>query len=421
MRTSELAAANLRLQQEVAAHEHAIENLIAATDQLTASNRELEVFASAASHDLQEPLRKIRTFADRLLNRHTEGVSEAARDDLVRISSAAQRMSALIEDLLAYARLSRQAAAATPVDLGEVARGVLTDLALQIEGSAARVEIGPLPAVEADEAQMRQLLQNLVSNALKFVAPGTTPVVRVHAEVDRAATPPICRLFVADSGIGLDPRYGNRIFDMFQRLNERGRYPGSGIGLAICHRIVERHGGSIHVASRVGHGSTFVVTLPLAQTSPARGRGVRGEAMAKGKTDGGQGPGLLERAAQWVSVWSGSDYAFALAAATVGVWLLTGPLFDYSDTWQLVINTGTTIVTFLMVFLIQRSQNKEGRALQVKLDELISAVATASNRLIGAEELSERELEALARHYRHLTSRLEPGPVETPETTIDRK
>ena len=124
------------------------------------------------------------------------------------------------------------------------------------------------------------------------------------------------------------------------------------------------------------------------------------------------GAGRLERAAHAVTYWSGTDLAFALAAAAVLAWLLTGPLFDYSTTWQLVINTGTTIVTFLMVFLIQRSQNKESRALQIKLDELIAAVDKASNRLIGAEELSERELDALARHYRALGDRLGSGPAE---------
>ncbi len=137
--------------------------------------------------------------------------------------------------------------------------------------------------------------------------------------------------------------------------------------------------------------------------------------MASIDKDGEAGPGLLERAAQAVTCWSGTDQAFALAVGTVAAWLVTGPIFDYSNTWQLVINTGTTIITFLMVFLIQRSQNKEARALQVKLNELISAIGPASNRLIGAEELSERELEALAHHYKLLTQRLEPGSREAPE------
>ncbi len=268
-RTSQLARTNVRLQEEVEAHELTIGNLVSATGQLTSSNKELELFASAASHDLQEPLRKIRTFADRLLNRHAEGVSDAARDDLARIARAAERMSTLIEGLLAYSRLARQSGIARQVDLDEVVRGVLSDLALLIESGGARVEVGPLPTIEADEVQMRQLFQNLISNALKFVAPEAPAEIRVHGEVDPSAVPPFCRLFVADRGIGFEPRYREKVFDMFQRLHERGRYEGSGIGLAICRKIVERHGGTIEVSSEVGRGSTFVVTLPLEQPAPA--------------------------------------------------------------------------------------------------------------------------------------------------------
>lgn len=241
------------------------------TAQLERSNRELQDFAYVASHDLQEPLRKIETFADRLGTKHGEALSEEGRDYLKRIQNAATRMRTLVHDLLAFSRVTTQARPFAPVDLAEVARGVLTDLETLLERTDGVVELDELPTIEADPTQMQQLLQNLIGNALKFRREGQQPVVRVWSEpvtakrksADSGAAG--CRLFVADNGIGFDEKYLDRIFNPFQRLHGRGEYEGTGIGLAICRKIAERHGGAISATSRPGHGATFIVTLPARQ------------------------------------------------------------------------------------------------------------------------------------------------------------
>ncbi len=240
--------------------------------ELERSNRELEDFASVASHDLQEPLRKITAFGDRLAGR-AEALDEKGRDYLERMQAAAVRMQTLIEDLLAYSRVTTRARPFAPVDLGAVAREVLSDLELRIEKSGADVEMGALPTVHADPLQMRQLLQNLLANALKFQRPGESPAIRLTAEVldgggqasDGGPAPALCRLTVEDNGIGFDEKYLERLFKPFQRLHGQSAYEGTGIGLAICSKIAARHGGSITASSRPGEGARFVVTLPLTQ------------------------------------------------------------------------------------------------------------------------------------------------------------
>jgi signal transduction histidine kinase len=237
--------------------------------ELARSNRELEDFASVASHDLQEPLRKITAFGDRLAGR-AEALDEKGRDYLERMQAAAARMQTLIEDLLAYSRVTTRARPFAAVDLGEVVREALSDLELRIEKSGARVELGPLPSVHADPVQMRQLLQNLLSNAIKFQRPDAAPAIRVWAEVlggggegGGGGPPRVCRVVVEDNGIGFDEKYLGRLFKPFQRLHGQGAYEGTGIGLAICGKIAARHGGSITAASKPGQGARFVVTLPL--------------------------------------------------------------------------------------------------------------------------------------------------------------
>ncbi|HXU33015.1 MAG TPA: ATP-binding protein [Thermoanaerobaculia bacterium] len=268
-RTAALQASNARLEQEAGERERAIAELTAAGRQLQASNRELETFASVASHDLQEPLRKIRTFSDRLMQRHAGKLDPEGRDYLTRSANAAERMTKLIEDLLMYSRVTTHAQPEMPVDLSEVAAGVLSDLETRIADSHAQVHVEPLPKIQADAAQMRQLLQNLIANALKFVGPGQVPEVWVSGRIEPGAGAPICRLEVADHGIGIEERHHEKIFEMFQRLHGRETYEGTGIGLAICRKIAERHGGEIRVAERPGGGSLFVVTLPVNRKSAA--------------------------------------------------------------------------------------------------------------------------------------------------------
>jgi PAS domain S-box-containing protein len=230
---------------------------------LERSNRELETFASVASHDLQEPLRKIRAFGDRLTGKYGAQLEPTGRDYLARMCGAAARMQDLIENLLTISRITTKAQPFSPVDLGSVARDVLSDLESRIAQTAGRVEIGELPSVEADATQMHQLLQNLLGNALKFHRPGVPPVVRVSSRAllggDRF------EIQVQDSGLGFDDQYSERIFGMFQRLHGHSEFEGTGIGLAICRKIVERHGGTIVARGVPGQGAFFTVTLPFRQ------------------------------------------------------------------------------------------------------------------------------------------------------------
>jgi len=237
--------------------------------QLVASNRELQDFASVASHDLQEPLRKIQAFGDRLEARAAERLGHEGQDYLRRMRNAAGRMQILISDLLRFSRVTTQAQPFTQVDLSQIAGEVVTDLETRIDASGGRVEVGPLPTIDADATQMRQLIQNLIANALKFRDPDTAPVVRLEAEIDGGAN--VCKLLVRDNGIGFDEKYLDRIFNVFQRLHTRGTYEGTGIGLAVCRKIAERHGGSITAQSAPGKGSTFIVTLPLRRPNSEEG------------------------------------------------------------------------------------------------------------------------------------------------------
>ena len=250
------------------------ESLREAWGKLLHSNRDLESFAAVASHDLQEPLRKIQTFGERLQGSSGAALGEEGLDYLGRMIDAAGRMRALIQDLLALSRISAKTGTLVPVDLGRVAHEVVADLDLRITQNGATVEVGPLPTIEADGLQMRQLLQNLIGNALKYRRPEEPPVVKVwngypSASAESGETEPgangLCQINVEDNGIGFDEKYLDRIFNPFQRLHGRDRYEGSGIGLSICRRIVERHGGTITARSAPGHGSTFIVRLPLRQ------------------------------------------------------------------------------------------------------------------------------------------------------------
>jgi PAS domain S-box-containing protein len=237
--------------------------LAESTRNLKRSNRELDQFAYAASHDMQEPLRKIRVFANRLQEKHAAVLNDDARMHIDKIVSSAERMSGMINDLLEFARLSEKAGSARreTADLGEVVRGVLGDFELLIQQKGALVEIGELPAIEAVPLQMTQLFYNLLSNALKFTRTGEPPRVSVRCrQLDEA--PKRYEITVADNGIGFDQQYAEQIFEVFNRLNGRSEFEGSGIGLALCKRIVEAHHGSISAESKEGVGTVFKVVLP---------------------------------------------------------------------------------------------------------------------------------------------------------------
>jgi PAS domain S-box-containing protein len=249
---------------------------------LQRSNQELQEFAYVASHDLQEPLRKIQAFGNLLQEEYGEAIN-GGKAYLDRMRNAAARMQVLINDLLVFSRVTTKAQPFTSVNLKLVAIEVVDDLEAKIQATHGTVEVGELPTIDADPLQMRQMLQNLISNALKFQRRDIPPVVKIRADMVSIGEEPgdlqtetggpekadqlYCRLFVEDNGIGFDEKYLDRIFTVFQRLHGRSDYEGTGIGLAVVRKIVERHGGTITARSTPGQGSTFIVTLPAHTSS----------------------------------------------------------------------------------------------------------------------------------------------------------
>ncbi|HKA08519.1 MAG TPA: PAS domain S-box protein, partial [Gemmataceae bacterium] len=270
MRTAELESANQLLREEIAERTRAEGRAQAAAVELGRSNEELEKFAYVASHDLQEPLRKIQAFGDRLAKKYRDVLTEDGQEYVDRMKDSATRMRALIDDLLTFSRVTTKGQPFAPVDLTPLVNDILSDLEMRIAQTGGKVDVGELPTLEADPMQMRQLFQNLIANALKFHKPGVSPAVTVRAvswltwSGDGPPAPHGAgyRITVADNGIGFDPAYADRVFEVFQRLHGRGEYEGTGIGLAICRKIVQRHSGSIVAQSRPGEGATFIIDLP---------------------------------------------------------------------------------------------------------------------------------------------------------------
>jgi PAS domain S-box-containing protein len=262
--------------KDITERKRASEELAKKAEELARSNAELEQFAFVASHDLQEPLRKIQAFGDRLKSKCDAANLQEGRDYLDRMQNAAARMQTLIYDLLTFSRVISRTEPFVPINLNNVVREIISDLEVCIEKTGARVCVGELPTLEADGTQMRQLLQNVIGNALKFHAPGKAPLVRVESRMLPASTlcagkPKAegdvewCELSVSDNGIGFDEKYLEKIFAVFQRLHGRQEYEGTGIGLAVCRRIADRHSGAITARSKPGEGATFLITLPLRQ------------------------------------------------------------------------------------------------------------------------------------------------------------
>ena len=235
------------------------EELWAANNALAESNRDLQDFAHIASHDLQEPLRKISAFSERLGDKYADSLDERGQDYLERISSASGRMQQLIRSLLDYSRVNSRAEEPVEVSLQTVAESVLSDLEVAIEQSGAIVCMHDLPSFKCDETQMRQLFQNLIGNALKFKREGVAPRITVESSTDVTWH----TIVFSDNGIGFEQEFTDKIFAPFQRLHARTEYAGSGIGLSVCRRIVERHNGTIVGSSEPGEGATFTVTLPV--------------------------------------------------------------------------------------------------------------------------------------------------------------
>jgi signal transduction histidine kinase len=240
-------------------------------ERLRVSNHELEHFAHIASHDLQEPLRKVMAFGDRLTTKYADVLDDRGRDYLERMQSATKRMQNLITGLLNFSRVTTKAQPFVPVDLTKMTQEVIADLDLLIERSKAKLQVKDLTTIHADPLQMRQLLQNLIGNAVKFAQANESPSIKIHGklinsngnEEDRADSKKSeFQFIVEDNGIGFEQKYADRIFGVFQRLHGRREFEGTGIGLSICRRIVERHEGVIEAKGNPGQGASFIVTLP---------------------------------------------------------------------------------------------------------------------------------------------------------------
>ncbi|CAN5278531.1 hypothetical protein BH09BAC4_BH09BAC4_09630 [soil metagenome] len=277
LRTQELAAINEQLtttNQELLSSNQALER---ANSDLTRSNQNLEQFAYIASHDLQEPLRKIQQFGDLLRSRFSEAGGEAVVY-LERMQSAASRMSLLIKDLLAFSRIATSQVMARPVALNQVIDQVVDDLSVVIQESGAQIAIDPLPTVSGDGSQLSQLFQNLLANAIKFTHRATgdqrvRPQIRIRATLAASHDLPTSlagspyanvyhRIEVIDNGIGFEEKYADRIFQVFQRLHGKNEFAGTGIGLAVVQKVVTNHGGAITARSQPGQGATFTLYLP---------------------------------------------------------------------------------------------------------------------------------------------------------------
>jgi light-regulated signal transduction histidine kinase (bacteriophytochrome) len=258
-----LATASVALlRREIVLHQAAAAALETRRNELARSNSELEQFAHLASHDLQEPLRTISSYTQ-LLRRRYAGKLDAKADQFIdHAVNGTKRMQALINDLLHYSRITTGARPLEPVDLESALDDTLMDLEIRIEDSGAVVTHDTLPTIAADPIQIRRLLLNLIGNGIKFHAPARTPVISIAAARDGAQW----RFDVRDNGIGIEPQYIKQLFQVFKRLHSADEYPGTGIGLAVCRKIVERHGGRIWIESVLGEGSSFIFTLPAMET-----------------------------------------------------------------------------------------------------------------------------------------------------------
>lgn len=242
------------------------QQLEAMNQELLRSNDSLEQFAYVASHDLQEPLRKIKAFGDLLDEHYANQLDDFGHDAIARMQSAATRMSMLITDLLAYSRISTNRQPFQPVDLDQVLTDVLSDLEVRIKETKATIDRTPLPIIAGDPTQLRQLFQNLLSNALKFQPAANEGNTHPHIQIDCQQELIDGRIWydiaITDNGIGFDPKYVDRIFQVFQRLHSKQAYAGTGVGLAICKRVIDSHGGTLTARSQPGQGATFLIHLP---------------------------------------------------------------------------------------------------------------------------------------------------------------
>lgn len=274
-----LVAANKNLENEInerkASEQHAKElnrQLLENISLLEAANKDLDRFAFMASHDLQEPLRKIRTFSDRLYFKYKDVLDQEGKTNITRIQKASERMQLLINDILTFSKVSVEDGMFMQSDLSKLISEVLGDMEDEIREKNAKISVKQLPSMYVNPGLIRPLFHNLISNALKYSKKNVDPIVNIHSEVSPApggnggseAYSKYCRIFIEDNGIGFDQKYSEQIFGMFKRLHLSTEFEGTGIGLALCKKIVEKHHGYISARSKINEGSTFIISLPLA-------------------------------------------------------------------------------------------------------------------------------------------------------------
>jgi light-regulated signal transduction histidine kinase (bacteriophytochrome)/CheY-like chemotaxis protein len=237
---------------------------------LESANKDLDRFAFMASHDLQEPLRKIRTFSDRLYVKYKETLDDDGKANLIRIQKAAERMQNLITDILTFSKISSEKIEFINSDMNKIVSEVITDMDEEVRAKAAKIHVATLPVLQVNPGLIKPLFQNLIGNALKYCKKDTAPAISIKADVGLKNiakgsdfTRNYCRIFIEDNGIGFDQRYAEEIFGMFKRLHRNSEFEGTGIGLALCKKIVEQHNGFISARSKPGEGSTFIISLPL--------------------------------------------------------------------------------------------------------------------------------------------------------------
>ncbi len=265
--TQKLHRSYAELNTEINERKKIEQHLKEKNEELYRSNKELEDFAYIASHDLQEPLRKIQSFSDLLKDEESETLTESGKDYVDRMQKSAIRMSQLIEDLLSFSRITTKAKPPQQIDLNTILQEVVSVLEKRIQDTSAKITVQSLPIIEAEPSQMKQLFQNLIANAIKFHKQGISPVISIeYSKIDEKT----CQILVTDNGIGFEEKYVDRIFQPFERLHGKGVYEGTGIGLAVCKKIVDRHFGKITATSALGNGATFTVLLPIHQVKQER-------------------------------------------------------------------------------------------------------------------------------------------------------
>jgi light-regulated signal transduction histidine kinase (bacteriophytochrome) len=260
-----LLAANKKLAQEVEERRLKEEKIRLLNEQLLENNiqlkstiEELDRFAYVASHDLQEPLRKILVFSDKLQTKYKDSLDNEITQSLEKIAKASARMQSLINDLLKFSRQTSMNEDFVPIPLDQLVQDVIADLEVEIERASAQIQLNNLPEIWGIPSQVRQLFQNLLSNAIKFRKKDEIPVVRIYSEPWNGLN----RIIVHDNGIGFDPKYSEEIFMVFKRLHSYHEFEGSGVGLSICKKIIDKHNGSIRAESKIDEGSKFIIEFP---------------------------------------------------------------------------------------------------------------------------------------------------------------